>query len=163
NPAGGCRHARALGNGLDAQPGADGSCLVPGQEPVDSLAGGDPVVLGHARRCGPRQQHSQLAVGCGLRSGCCTLLQGLQSGASGTPLRSQTYLHRQVGAPARVWTTCRGSEEDPRGGTRCVCRHARQPMSSAWDELTKVVPDAAGVLRVTVRLLGALAIGTVIG
>jgi putative Mg2+ transporter-C (MgtC) family protein len=36
-------------------------------------------------------------------------------------------------------------------------------MSSAWDELTRVVPDAAEVLRVTLRLVGALAVGSLVG
>jgi putative Mg2+ transporter-C (MgtC) family protein len=36
-------------------------------------------------------------------------------------------------------------------------------MSSVWDEITRSVPDAHQVVRVTVRLLSALLIGTIIG
>jgi putative Mg2+ transporter-C (MgtC) family protein len=36
-------------------------------------------------------------------------------------------------------------------------------MSNAWNELTRVVPDAADVLRITLRLVVTLGIGTAIG
>ena len=64
------RHAAAVGNRLDAQPGADGDGLVPDQASADRLARRRAVVLGHAGRCRPRQQSRQLAVGRRVRSRC---------------------------------------------------------------------------------------------
>jgi len=66
-PARGCRDARTLVHWLDAQPGAHGGGLVPGEEPLGSLARGRPLVLGHAGGCRPDQQHPgwQWTAGCG--------------------------------------------------------------------------------------------------
>ena len=75
--------------GVDAQPGADGGGVVPGQASADRLALRRGVVLGHAGRCRSRQQSRQLAMGRGLRRRCRALFPGVQSDPAGREVRSR--------------------------------------------------------------------------
>ena len=58
---------------------------------------GRTLVLGHAGRCGCRQQPRQLAVGGGLRRGCRALFPGVQSGAAGREVRPRGGLCAALG------------------------------------------------------------------
>ncbi len=96
-----CRHARALAHRGDAQPGADGGGVLPGQASPDRLARGRAMVLGHAGRCRPRQQSRQLAVGGRLRRRCRALFPGVQSDPA--VARSSTPTAAMSGAGCRSW------------------------------------------------------------
>ena len=93
-----CRHARALAHRRDAQPGAHGGGLVPGQASADRLARRRAMVLGHAGRCRRRQQSGQLAMGGGLRRRCRALFPRLQSDPAGREVRSRRRLCPALGA-----------------------------------------------------------------
>ena len=64
------------------------------------LAGGRALVLGHAGRCRPRQQHGGLAVGRRLRRRRRALFPHLQSRAAGPEVRSRRRLCAELGARA---------------------------------------------------------------
>ena len=95
-----CRHARTLAHRRDAQPGADGGGVVPGQASPDRLARRRAMVLGHAGRCRCRQQSGQLAMGRRLRRRRRALLPGLQSDPAGREIRSRRRLCQALGAGA---------------------------------------------------------------
>ena len=75
-------HARALGDGHDAQPRAHGRRFVPHEEPAHRLAARRGVVLGHPRRRRQRLEPVQLAVGRGVGGGCRAVLPGVQPRAA---------------------------------------------------------------------------------
>ena len=100
-----CRDARALAHRRDAQPGADGGGVVPGQASPDRLALRRKMVLGHAGGCRRRQQSGQLAMGRGLRRRCRALFPRLQSDPAGREVRSRRRLCQALGAGNRA--SCR--------------------------------------------------------
>ena len=78
---------------------------VPDQEPAHALARRRTLVLGHAGRRRPRQQHAGLAMGRRHRRRCGALLPHLQPGAAGATLRPgrcvRAALAARAGRPAR--------------------------------------------------------------
>ena len=119
-------HAAALGDRLDAQPRADDRGELSGQGSAGHLAGGGPLVLGHARRCRSGRQHARLAVGRRLRGRRRPLLPGLQSDDPGHEVRSRR--RRTCGAGCRSWPASRPatSTRRPRPTTRRSSRPAQR-------------------------------------
>ena len=95
-----CRHARTLAHRRDAQPGADGGGVVPGQASADRLARWRAMVLGYACRCRCRQQPRELAMGGRLRRRRRALFPRLQSDPAGREVRSRWRLCQALGAGA---------------------------------------------------------------
>ncbi len=127
----GRRHARALDHRLDAQSRAHDRGILPGQAPADRLAPRRALVLGHARRRLPRQQHRELAVGRGHGRGRRPLFPHLQPGHAGHEVRPR----RRLRPPLRAGTgeTPDGLHPRPvRGAARSAgCgRHRARPRLS---------------------------------
>ena len=95
------RHAPALDDRLDAQPRTDARRVVPRQGPAAAVAGRRRLVLGHAGRRRPRQQHARLAVGRRLRRGRGAVLPRVQPGDAGPAVRPRRRLRAPLGAGAR--------------------------------------------------------------
>ena len=77
---GGRRHAPALADRLDAQPGPDGRREFPGQEPAGRLEARRGLVLGHPGGRRRREQPGELAVGGRIRRRRLAVLPDLQPG-----------------------------------------------------------------------------------
>ena len=99
-----CRHARTLAHRRDAQPGADGGGLVPGQASPDRLARRRAMVLGHAGRCRCRQQPGQLAMGRGLAAPTPRPISA--SSIRSCRARSSIPTASMSGAGCRSWRNC---------------------------------------------------------
>ena len=121
--------------------------LVPDQGPADPLAGGRALVLGHAGRCRPGQQHAGLAVGRRLRRRRRALFPHLQSGEPGR--RSSTPPAPTSGAGCRSWTGCRmrGSTSPGRLPPACWPRRGSSwgnPIRGPAWTTAKLVPAPGG-------------------
>ncbi len=88
---------------LDAQPRAHDRGQPADQEPAPALAARRALVLGHAGRRRPGQQHTGLAMGGRLRRRCRAVFPHLQPGHAGAAVRSRRAA--TCGAGCRSWPT----------------------------------------------------------
>ena len=143
------RHARAAGDRLDAQPGADDRGELPGQGPPRRVAARCPPLHALAGRRRPGLQPARLAVDGRVRHRRRAVLPRLQPDHPGEEVRPGRQLRTPLGARARRRRTTRTSPSTRSSTTpRSVARHWSGGRGSADDRAAGALPFLrAGVLR----------------